>query len=108
MNILPALDTSDWSVNTIDAHVTAVRNLFAKTLGQPELSIEETVALRRETPEDLRPEVRGQRKSQSLKTALQQRSQKKRSGGTQGERLMEALAQGFGQEDDLETSTTRH
>ena len=108
VNILPAIDTSDWSVNTIDAHVTAVRNLFAKTLGQPELSIEETVALRRETPEDLRPEVRGQRKSQSLKTALQQRSQKKRSGGTQGERLMEALAQGFGQEDDLETSTTRH
>ncbi len=80
VDVLPAIDTSDWSVSTIDEHVTDVRNLFLKTLGQPELSVEETVALRRDTPEDLRPEVRGQRKSKSMKTALTDRSQKKRSG----------------------------
>ena len=92
----------------MDEHVTQVRNLFLKTLGQPELSVEETAALRRETPEDLKPEVRGQRKSQSLKTALTGRSQKMRSGNTEDERLSEALAQVFEQDDDLETPATRH
>lgn len=108
VDVLPAIDTSDWSVSTIDEHVTDVRNLFLKTLGQPELSVEETVALRRDTPEDLRPEVRGQRKSKSIKTALTDRSQKKRSGDIPGERLPEALAQVFEQDDDPETPATRH
>ncbi len=108
VDVLPAIDTSDWSVSTIDEHVTDVRNLFLKTLGQPELSVEETVALRRDTPEDLRPEVRGQRKSKSIKTALTDRSQKKRSGDIHGERLPEALAQVFEQDDDPETPATRH
>ena len=108
VDILPAIDTSDWSVSTIDEHVTQVRNLFLKTLGQPELSVEDTVALRRDTPEDLRPEVRGQRKSQSLRTALTDRSQKKRSGDIGGDRLPEALAQVFEQDDDPETPATRH
>ena len=35
VDILPAIDTSDWSVSTIDEHVTHVRNLFLKTLGSP-------------------------------------------------------------------------
>ena len=108
VDLLPAIDTSDWSVSTIDEHVTHVRNLFLKTLGQPELSVEETVALRRDTPEDLRPEVRGQRKSKSLKTALTDRSQKKRSSDIDSERLPEALAQVFEQDDDPETPATRH
>ncbi len=108
VDVLPAIDTSDWSVSTIDEHVTDVRNLFLKTLGQPELSVEETVAMRRDTPEDLRPEVRGQRKSKSIKTALTDRSQKKRSGDIHGERLPEALAQVFEQDDDPETPATRH
>jgi len=108
VDILPAIDTSDWSVNTINEHVTTVRNLFLKTLGQPELSVEETIALRRDTPEDLRPEVRGQRKSQSLKTTLTARSQKKRSDNIDDERLPEALAQVFEQDDDPETPATRH
>ena len=108
VDLLPAIDTGDWSVSTIDEHVTHVRNLFLKTLGQPELSVEETVALRRDTPEDLRPEVRGQRKSKSLKTALTDRSQKKRSDNVGDERLPEALAQVFEQDDDPETPATRH
>ena len=108
VDILPAIDTSDWSVSTIDEHVTQVRNLFLKTLGQPELSVEDTVALRRDTPEDLRPEVRGQRKAQSLRTALTERSPKKRSNNIGDERLPEALAQVFEQDDDPETPATRH
>ena len=108
VDILPAIDTSDWSVSTIDEHVTQVRNLFLKTLGQPELSVEDTVALRRDTPEDLRPEVRGQRKAQSLRTALTERSPKKRSNNIDDERLPEALAQVFEQDDDPETPATRH
>jgi len=108
VDILPAIDTSDWSVSTIDDRVTSVRNLFLKTLGQPELSVEETMALRRDTPEDLRPEVRGQRKSQSLKSALTGKSYKKGPGDIEEERLPEALAQVFEQDDDLEQPATRH
>ena len=108
VDILPAIDTSDWSVSTIDDRVTSVRNLFLKTLGQPELSVEETMALRRDTPEDLRPEVRGQRKSQSLKSALTGKSHKKGPGDIEEERLPEALAQVFEQDDDLEQPATRH
>ena len=52
-------------VSTIDDHVAEVRNTFLRALGQPELSVAETAALQRETPEDLRPEVRGQRKRES-------------------------------------------
>ena len=90
VDILPAINTSDWSVGNIDEHVTHVRNLFLKTLGQPELSVEETVAIgRRDTPEDLSTEVRGQRKSKSFKTALTERSQKKRSRDIGGELLPE-------------------
>ena len=33
---LPPVDTSDWSVDTIEEHVREVRNMFARTLGQPE------------------------------------------------------------------------
>ena len=64
--------------------------------------------MRRDTPEDLKPEVRGQRTSSSLKTALTDRSQKKRSRDIGGDRLPEALAQVFEQDDDPETPATRH
>ncbi|EEB78147.1 HAD-superfamily subfamily IB hydrolase, TIGR01490, putative [marine gamma proteobacterium HTCC2148] len=36
VEILPAVDTHDWSADTIDQHVTEVRNMFARSLGQPE------------------------------------------------------------------------
>lgn len=36
VDVLPPVDTSDWSVDTIDEHVREVRNLFLRTLGQPE------------------------------------------------------------------------
>ena len=65
VDVLPALDTTSWSIQTIDEHVASVRNLFLHTLGQPELTVAETTALRRDTPDDLKPEVRGQRKKAS-------------------------------------------
>lgn len=34
VEVLPPVDTSDWSVETLEAHVTEVRNLFLRTLGQ--------------------------------------------------------------------------
>lgn len=39
VEVLPAVDTSNWSVETIDQHVTEVRNMFARSLGQAEQPI---------------------------------------------------------------------
>jgi len=36
VDVLPPVDTSDWSPATVDEHVREVRNLFLRTLGQPE------------------------------------------------------------------------
>ena len=36
VEVLPAVDTSDWAVGTMADHVRQVRNMFARTLGQPE------------------------------------------------------------------------
>ena len=67
VDILPAIETTDWSVANIDEHVAEVRNAFLRTLGQPELSSEETAKARRNTPDDLKPEVRGRRRKVALK-----------------------------------------
>ena len=64
VDVLPSIDTSSWSVDTIDEHVAEVRNTFARVLSQPELSVRETAELHRRTPDDLKPEVRGERKKQ--------------------------------------------
>jgi putative phosphoserine phosphatase/1-acylglycerol-3-phosphate O-acyltransferase len=36
VDVLPPVDTSNWSVATLDEHVREVRNMFLRTLGQPE------------------------------------------------------------------------
>jgi putative phosphoserine phosphatase / 1-acylglycerol-3-phosphate O-acyltransferase len=36
VEVLPPIDTSDWTVATINDHVRDVRNMFARVLGQPE------------------------------------------------------------------------
>jgi putative phosphoserine phosphatase/1-acylglycerol-3-phosphate O-acyltransferase len=36
VEVLPPVDTSAWSADTIDDHVREVRNMFARTLGQPQ------------------------------------------------------------------------
>ena len=69
IDILPAIQTTNWSVANIDDHVAEVRNAFLRTLGQPELSAEETANARRDTPSDLKPEVRGRRSKLRLKKA---------------------------------------
>ena len=88
VDVLPALDTTSWSIQTIDKHVAAVRNLFLHTLGQPELTVAETTALRRDTPDDLKPEVRGQRKkaSQPQSTAESSESSVNLRGRARGRR----------------------
>jgi putative phosphoserine phosphatase/1-acylglycerol-3-phosphate O-acyltransferase len=36
VEVLPPVDTSDWRVETVAEHVREIRNMFARTLGQPE------------------------------------------------------------------------
>ena len=36
VDVLPPIDTSEWSARTMNRHVTEVRNMFLKCLGQPE------------------------------------------------------------------------
>jgi putative phosphoserine phosphatase/1-acylglycerol-3-phosphate O-acyltransferase len=36
VDVLPPVDTSDWSMATMNEHVREVRNMFLRTLGQPE------------------------------------------------------------------------
>ncbi|MCB1690780.1 MAG: HAD-IB family hydrolase [Halioglobus sp.] len=36
VDVLPPVDTSRWKAESIDEHVREVRNMFARTLGQPE------------------------------------------------------------------------
>ena len=37
VEVLPPVDTSKWRSETVEDHVREVRNMFARTLGQPEL-----------------------------------------------------------------------
>jgi putative phosphoserine phosphatase/1-acylglycerol-3-phosphate O-acyltransferase len=39
IEVLAPVDTSDWSTDTIDEHIQEVRNMFLRTLGQPEVGI---------------------------------------------------------------------
>ena len=36
VQVLPPVDTGDWTAGTMDEHVREVRNMFARALGQPE------------------------------------------------------------------------
>lgn len=56
VDVLPPVDTSNWSAARMNEQVTEVRNLFLKTLGQPEQTVDEALKERNELPEDLRPE----------------------------------------------------
>ena len=52
VEVLPPVDTSDWSVATINDHVRDVRNMFARVLGQPEepAAARKTKAVAKKTP----------------------------------------------------------
>ena len=58
VDVLPPVDTSDWSLDRMDAQVNQVRNLFLHALGQPEQSLEEVVRDKRNLPDDMRPELK--------------------------------------------------
>ena len=111
VDVLPAIETTDWSVANIDDHVADVRNAFLRTLGQPELSVEETARARRDTPDDLKPEVRGRRKKAGLKKSASDPSEqdsvppKRRSKrGIPNEMRSVGSKNGF----DPEAPATRH
>ena len=112
VDVLPALDTTSWSIQTIDKHVAAVRNLFLHTLGQPELTVAETTALRRDTPDDLKPEVRGQRKkaSQPQSTAESSENSVNLRGRARGRRANAKRAPSTTPQNgvDHEAPATRH
>ena len=59
VDVLPPVDTSNWSAARMNEQVTEVRNLFLKALGQREQTVDEAVRERNELPEDLRPEKAG-------------------------------------------------
>jgi putative phosphoserine phosphatase/1-acylglycerol-3-phosphate O-acyltransferase len=75
VTVLPPVDTSKWKVSTLNSHVRDVRNMFLRTLGQAEESIEQAVAAEAPAPKPekakpkkaaekrLRPEKRRRRKS---------------------------------------------
>ncbi len=44
VTVLPPVDTSEWQVKTLNTHVRDVRNMFLRTLGQPEETVAESVA----------------------------------------------------------------
>jgi len=67
VDVLPPVDTSDWSLDRMDAQVNQVRNLFLNALGQPEQSLEEVVRDKRNLPDDMRPELK--KRASRTKTA---------------------------------------
>ena len=62
VEILPPVDTSDWSKATIDDHVRDVRNMFLKALGQPE--VKQTTAAK---PAKKKPKAKAAAKASARK-----------------------------------------
>ncbi len=50
VEVLPPVETSQWSAKTIDTHVMEVRNMFARSLGQPEQEVPKAAKGRRKAP----------------------------------------------------------
>ena len=112
VDVLPAVDTTSWSIQTIDEHIAEVRNLFLNTLGQPELTVAETTELRRDTPDDLKPEVRGLRKKASQPPSVAESSENRANlrGRTRGRRANATSVPSTNQQNgvDQEAPATRH
>ena len=112
IDILPAIQTTNWSVANIDDHVAEVRNAFLRTLGQPELSAEETANARRYTPDDLKPEMRGRRSKPRLeKAAIEPSEQDSVPSARRGKRGVSrngARSAGSKNGFDPEAPATRH
>ena len=50
VEVLPPVETSDWTTETIDSHVTEVRNMFARSLGQDEIELPAAGRARKKSP----------------------------------------------------------
>ncbi len=59
VDVLPPVDTSDWTLEKMNEQVTMVRNLFLQALGQPEQTVAQTLKEQDALPEDMRPEKAG-------------------------------------------------
>ena len=58
IDVLPPVDTSEWSAAKMDEQVNSVRNMFLRALGQPEQTIEEVKTTQSRQPDDMRPELK--------------------------------------------------
>jgi len=72
IEVLPAVETQEWSLEKLDHHVNDVRNQFLRALGQPELTLEQSLAAKSRTPDDMRPELKTPKRKSSDATATEQ------------------------------------
>jgi len=82
IEVLPAVETHDWSLEKLDHHVNDVRNQFLRALGQPELTLEQSLAAKQRTPDDMRPELKTPKRKASDGTATEQPAAKSRKRKT--------------------------
>ncbi len=71
VEVLPPVDTSDWTTTNMNEQVNLVRNQFLKALGQPEQTFEEIRAEARNTPEDMIPGSKPSKRRPSSRAAKQ-------------------------------------
>lgn len=82
IEVLPAVETHDWSLEKLDHHVNDVRNQFLRALGQPELTLEQSLAVKSRTPDDMRPELKAPNRKSSEATPTKQPAAKSRKRKT--------------------------
>jgi len=65
VEVLPPVDTSDWRPETIDEHVREVRNMFLKTLGQPEVKAPTKAKTKTKTKTKAKPKAKPKAKAKA-------------------------------------------
>ena len=86
VEVLPPVDTSQWTATKMNEQVTEVRNLFLRALGQPEQTVEEALKERNDLPEDMRPENAGRKKATKKPTRAKQKAAAKTGKKPTGKR----------------------
>jgi len=79
VTVLPPVDTSKWSVKTLNGHVRDVRNMFLRTLGQPEESAAEAVAKEDGAPVEVAPAKKPAPKKAAVKEASAKKAPAKKA-----------------------------
>lgn len=77
VTVLPPVDTSGWTPRTINNHVRDVRNMFLRTLGQPEESVAESVA--KEAAAEAAPTAAKAEKAKPKKSAAKKPAAKEKT-----------------------------